>query len=392
MLRAILFALALLLGGALVGWWIAKDAGYVLIAYSGLAWESSLWFSLLLVSAALLVLAFIYKLVFGVFNLPGHLGHWWHARRKDRRESRYDRALLQLAGGDAKSALATLASQPGNIRGAFLAFEASLRVHNYRAATRHLEVIKKGGRRSLKRNELLLLNLMEARICLAMGKYQRAFTLIKDRLGRPLKADDHVSRLALAICRRGEMWDELGELLPISGADDFAEEYRLYFKNAKDVAKLRARWSNLTKKWRNALLLTYAERLRASGYDDDAEGLVRPELQQRPDDELVYMYGAIRSSHSIKQLHTLEELVRSLPPRRVSTAMLFTLAELCLRNRMWAQANGYYEKLVRDHQPGLDQLAAGLKKVLISGEAKDKNKARQLLDQALRTQLPEAAT
>ena len=383
MLRYIFFILVLLFGGVLLGWWIAEDAGYVLIAYRGLAWESSLWTGLLLFGAILLILALIYKLMFGFFYLPGNLGDWWQTRKKDRMENKHNKALLHLAAGDAEGALTTIDTKRKDIRTAVIAFEASLRSKNYQQAERRIAEIKKIGGRFLNQRDRSLFDLMEARVYTELEQYRRAFTLLENHMRYPLKLGNSVYKLARQICIRGEMWDEFGRLLPVTGPESLVQEYLLYFKRAKDLQALRAKWGKLDKKLRGALLIPYARRLVGSGYDDDAENLVRAQLQKRPDDDLIRVYGDMRSSQSIKQLHTLEELMRQLPQRQVSAAMLFALAELCLHNRMWAQANRYYERLIKEHPPALEQVAKGLKQVLRRGEEKDKRKARLLMNQAI---------
>src|SRR6218665_3879576 len=99
MIRATLLLLLVVAAATLLGLAIAEHSGYVLIAWKGLRYESSLWvFLLLVVLAGLLVWGL--RRLWRLLGVSGGLLNPWSRRHHGRRAQLYaDKGLLDLAEG-----------------------------------------------------------------------------------------------------------------------------------------------------------------------------------------------------------------------------------------------------------------------------------------------------
>ncbi|MGH8355706.1 MAG: heme biosynthesis HemY N-terminal domain-containing protein, partial [Pseudomonas sp.] len=99
MLRLLLLGLVLLAAAVLLGRLIVEHAGYVLIAYKGFRYESSLWTALaLLVGFALLIYGA--RLLLRLLSASGGLVNPWSRRNRNRRvQLAAEQGLLDLAEG-----------------------------------------------------------------------------------------------------------------------------------------------------------------------------------------------------------------------------------------------------------------------------------------------------
>ena len=97
--RTFLLFLLAVLAAALLGLAIADQAGYVLIAYKGFRYESTLWV-FLAIGVGLWALLFGVRLLLGVLGASGRLVNPWSRRNRARRGLlASQRGLLELAAG-----------------------------------------------------------------------------------------------------------------------------------------------------------------------------------------------------------------------------------------------------------------------------------------------------
>lgn len=99
---------ALVLGGV-VGVLMARDPGYVLLAYQDVAVETSLWFALALLSAIFAAFYLLIRLLVRLGRSPASLQGWQQRRRAMASRARTDRGLLLLAEGRFQEARKLLA-------------------------------------------------------------------------------------------------------------------------------------------------------------------------------------------------------------------------------------------------------------------------------------------
>lgn len=106
---ALLVLVAALVLGGVVGVLMARDPGYVLLAYQDVAVETSLWFALALLAAVFAGLYLLIRLLVRLGRSPGSLQGWQQRRRAVAARAQTDRGLLLLAEGRFQEARKLLA-------------------------------------------------------------------------------------------------------------------------------------------------------------------------------------------------------------------------------------------------------------------------------------------
>ena len=382
-------SLFVLLGGVLLGQLILRDKGYILIAFGGWAWESSVWAGLLIFFFFTAVILLLYRLVFNFFRLPHRMDRWWRMRKKHRTESRHVENLLRLASGDLetfKISESFFENSQKRLPELIVAYETALMFAKHDEAAIRINEIKETGTGLAPVQEKILLDMMSARVSAARGDYAHAFPVLQKYLDHG-KRNHYIYKLFCEVCIGGKMWEPLGKVLT-EGKDFLSEDlqlryYRLYFEGCENSKRLNFIWQKLKPTFKKTLFTFYVRQLLRTGDDDLAEKLVRDALEKRVSDELVFLYGQIRSSRGIKQLHFLETLAEKHPGQQTERAMLSALAELCLRNKMWALANNRYERLIKQHRISLEEILPGLRTILKEGSKNERSKAVTLITATL---------
>ena len=105
MIRAFLYVLLVVAAAAALGMAVVEHSGYVLIAWKGLRYESSLWVFLLLIAAALLLLWATRWLLRLLFVSGGVVNPWSRRNHGRRQQQAADKGMLELAEGRWEPAL-----------------------------------------------------------------------------------------------------------------------------------------------------------------------------------------------------------------------------------------------------------------------------------------------
>ncbi len=85
--------------GGVMGNLVAKEPGYVLLTYDGKSVETSLWFAVILLVSAYIVLRLVFALVARLWRSPSLLGRWSSKRRHKGAAARTTQGLLLMAEG-----------------------------------------------------------------------------------------------------------------------------------------------------------------------------------------------------------------------------------------------------------------------------------------------------
>lgn len=115
MKMALLVLVAALILGGVVGVLMARDPGYVLVAYQGVAVETSLWIALALLTAAFVLVYLLIRLLVRLGRSPGSLHGWQQRRRMAAARAQTERGLLLLAEGRFQEARKLLAAAAGRV-------------------------------------------------------------------------------------------------------------------------------------------------------------------------------------------------------------------------------------------------------------------------------------
>lgn len=351
----------LLIGGVatLLGMAIAQHKGYVLVAYKGFRYESTLWATLALLAALWLLFAAIRYLLRLVVVSGGVVNPW--SRRNARRRARLasEQGLLDLAEGRWARALRHLKraaeADPQPLIYYLGAARAAQKIGQHEDAEHLLE-------RALERQPQaeLAIALAHAELQLDRGDSDQALETLKavhDRHPR----HHQVLRQLLHLHEVRADWAALVGLLPTLRKEKALPESRLaelelrvwsarleqageegLNEGETALQPLTRAWQQLSSSQRAEprLVLAFARQLQRLGAEEEAEEVVRGALKRGRDDGLVHLYGLLRGRDPLRQLQTAEGWLRDHPQ---DGTLLLTLGRLCLRNRLWGKAREYFE-------------------------------------------------
>jgi HemY protein len=346
----LLWLLALLALGGLVGLLVSRDPGYVLIAYDRMAMETSLWFAIVLLFVTYVTVRVVLYLVFRLLRSRGALSRWSATRRASAAERRTAHGQLLLAAGhwtEAQKHLtraAPAARAPAvNLLGAAHAAE-----HAGDRTTRDALLEEA---RAVADDETAV-DFTQATLQHAAGQWTEARATLERLRARQPGHVDAAWLLADCLRRLGD-WQALADLLPQLKNDRShtmeqraeLERAALFGRMASGADAAQRAWAALSKQQRRdpAVVAAYV-RATAVERPEEAERVLREALQSGWDSALVDLYGRVASSDSARQLATAEGWLKAHPDDAV---LFLALGRLALRERRWAQAREYLELSAR---------------------------------------------
>lgn len=354
----LLFLLAILVA-ALLGLAVAEHAGYVLIAWKGFRYESTLWVFLAL-GAALWALLYGIRLLLGLMGASGRLVNPWSGRNRSRRvQLAAQRGLLELAAGRWSHALRLLrraaehSSQP--LVPYLAAARAASELGEHATADQLLEQA-----RLREPKAAVAVALAQAQLLMARGEDERAVATLQ-----PVRDKHPRHPLALRLLQQLYLrlgnWAALCELLPDlrrqrllkdSELDALERQARSALlaqaaqSGERPLATLQQVWQQLPQASRQtpALVACYAEQLLGLGAGSEAEDVLRGALKGQFDERLAYLYGLAEGRDPARQLASAQAWLKAHPEH---PGLLLSLGRLALRNQLWGKARDYFEHSLR---------------------------------------------
>jgi len=385
------FILVLLLAaliGALLGQWLKQDAGLILLSYSGLVIESSLWVGIFGFLLFFILLIVFYSLIAGFIRLPMNLRRWKQRRDGIRHMKELKEGVIAFIGGDPKLCYDRLHNS-SQTESRLMAAESALSLKHYDKAMSILnsmlqkelgsQTVQKRGRKTggkIGKEIEDEVHFLQARIHLARKEYETALKLLnplmKKRRSRLL-----FDQMLREICIKTGQWDKFAKLL-LNASDNkerVLTDYELYFENETNGDKLIRFWGRIPINYRKPLLNPYALALIKRGKHTEAEAVLAEALKKSYDSLLVDSYKQIISDKPLKQLHFLEGLVKK---GYEDKNLLSALATLSLRNRLVTKAKDYYEKLINGYEAEPADRFCYAELLNKSNNTTDKKKAQEI--------------
>ncbi|MFK3723947.1 heme biosynthesis HemY N-terminal domain-containing protein [Pseudomonas monteilii] len=362
MKRAYLLVVIAIAVAAALGIAIAKHSGYVLIAYGGFRYQSSLWATLGLLLAALLLAALVRYLIGLVLVSSGVVNPWSRRNRSRRTQVAIKQGQLDLAEGRWASAQRHLHRAAEAERYPLFYYLGAARAANEQGRYDERDTLLE---RALERQPQaeLAVALNHAQLQMDQGQDDQALETL-DAMQARYPGNAQVLRLLQRLhVRRGD-WSAVIRLLPelrkgkVLPATELAElEQRAWGQNlsltheGNDDAQavrqaLERAWEQLTAAQRQEprLVLAYAEQLRQAGAQKEAEHVLRTTLKRQYESPLARLYGLVRGDDPARQLQFAEGLLKAHPS---DPSLLLTLGRLCLQQRLWGKARDYLESSLR---------------------------------------------
>lgn len=359
MIRAVLLLILVVAAATLLGLAIAEHSGYVLIAWKGLRYESSLWVFLLLIALAAL-LAWALRWLSRLLLVSGSLVNPWSRRQRGRRSRlAAEKGLLDLIEGRWERAVRHLRLAAEGDRQPLMYYLGAARAAQKLGRIEESEALLE---RALQRQPQaeLAVALTHAELQRERGDLAGALDTLQAMRERHPHHHLVLEQLQSALAERGD-WAALLDLLPelkkakVLDAGALSElERKVWIARLQTAGEhgldqgelalqpLTSAWQHLPSSQRQnpELLAAYAGQLRALGAQEEAEEALRKALKHHYDTRLVRLYGQVRGRDPGRQLQTAEDLLKQHPQDPV---LLLSLGRLCLQNELWGKAREYLE-------------------------------------------------
>ena len=372
---------AVLVFGGLLGLFMARDPGYLVLAYDGAVLETSLWFGLLLLLAAYVAVRLLLIVLGRLLRGKGRFKAW-RARAAQRQTNR---GLLLLEEGDWPQAKRLLINAAGDVAAPAINYlNAARAAHQIGAFDERDQLLSQAKQQDSKAAPAA--GLAGADLRMAAGQWRQALASLRELQALAPKHPGVLERLWR--CHEAlEDWQALIELAPALRKANAADAEAL---NAMERQAWRRRlatadglkvWEKRPKALKDDsdLALSAALGGQAAGDSAGAESLLREALRRNWRDDLVNLYGQIKSPAPDRQLATAEGWLEERPD---DGELLLTAGRLALMNADWPKAQRYFEASL-GHNPR-PECRAELGRLLIAlGQIR---RGGELLTQAAGTQ------
>ncbi len=349
MKSGLLVVLTLLIG-AILAHFLLENNGYVLISFRGYTVEMSLpvlLFLMLLVYMAIRIIA-------RIWHAPRQLGEMAARARVERAGRHITRGFVALAEGKLTRGERLITKGAANSEAPLV---------NYLAAARTAQMQGDRGRRDgwLKmayeqgdaaRNAVLL---TQAELQMADGDYEQARASL-NRIRDDQPQHPQALKMLVELHRRDREWDVVMELLPTlrraknvpaAQLDEWTIEAHEALLGASDTdrGRIEALWLAVPRSLRKSprLIRARAKALLATGETAAAEAEIIKALKQEWDDELVTLYGQMRTSNKSNHLKQLEAWLAGRPEDPI---LLLAAGRACVRCELWGKARSYLESSI----------------------------------------------
>ncbi len=353
----LLLALVVIGGLALLGLAISEHKGYVLFAYQGFRYESTLWAFVLLIVAVWLTLWLLRLVMRALLTSLGLVNPWSRLHRERRVRSASEHGFQELIEGRWAKAQTHLSRIARNEPRPLIHYLGAARAANN---LEHYEESDALLAEALERqpNAELAIALTHAELQLARGQVETAQETLQVMQERHPRNPQVLRQLQDLYVMRGD-WQALLKLLPVlrkekalAPAELMMLERRAWREyltgidlNAADegaLPSLAQAWERLSPNLRGEpeLLAVYADRLRVLGGEPGAEELLNKALNREYDSRLARLYGLLHGRDPARQLQAAEGWLKQHPN---DAGLLLTLGRLSLYNQLWGKARDYFE-------------------------------------------------
>ena len=346
---ALLGAAAVVLGG-LVGVLMARDPGYLLATYDGMAVETSLWFGVLILLAAYAALRLL-LFVGGRLIRGKGLFESWRRNRRSQTAAKYTASgLLLLEQGDWEQAKRLLAGAAANVAAPAVNFLGAAQAAHELGAFEERDQFLSQARQADPAAKLSIA-LLQTRLQMAAEQWRPALDALLEIHAEAPKHPLLAQRLWRCHEALGD-WQALTELAPklrkAKAMNDEALEAleRRAWRRRIEAAEGLGAWEQAPRKLKQDPELVLAAARKMSAGDDlgAAEALLRETLGRTWSNDLLHLYGSIRSPQPEKQLAAVQGWLRKRPD---DGELLLAAGRIALMNADWAKAREFLEASLR---------------------------------------------
>lgn len=367
-MRGFTLFLALLAISFLLANSILNDHGYVMIAYDGTTFETSLWGLLLLIILPLGVLGISFGLLKAAFSLLGALNPFSsHSRHADA-QKQFDQSLIELIQGHWDKA-EKLASKSAKTVGSplvayLIAAKSAHEQGNFEASTQWLRLADNGTPESS-----MAVGLTQAQLQMSSNHLEQALATLQ-HLHKQYPQHTYVLKMLKQVYMRLRDWGALNKLLPVlrkhkvisdseasqlekQACQALLEQNYLSSRHRHELEEriqpLKQIWESFSTKQKKDTqnLHYYCDYLARLGGERQAAAILRDNLGKQYNASLMTLYGIFVDADPQKQLLFAEGL---LSQRTNDADLLLALGRIAVRNELWGKAQEYLEMSLKLHK------------------------------------------
>lgn len=351
-MKSLLLSIVAVVAAIAAAFFIHKDPGQVDVVFQGLHYGP---LSLGIVVAGLVV-AFVafyifMRILLGLINTPKNLRQRSVIQKERKSYKALDSGLMQLAEGSWENAENTLtrntSGDPASDAVKYIAAaRAATEREQYEIGEQYLEKASNCSPQSE-----VPVGISRAEIMIRRNDSAAAIKLLSE-IRNKAPNNGRILWLLAQSYQNTSNWQELSELLPLLRRKNAATPEKIeQLENTTWIniislasdSQLDDAWSSLPKQAHdnNSVVVTYARRQNEMGESETAIKLVKSALGNEWSDELVELYGDIKSSDLTAQLDQAEKWYQD---KSDNVSLLYTLGKLSYHRQLWAKAKDYANK------------------------------------------------
>ena len=330
-----------------------QDSGYVLFGRGYDTLEMSLSLFLILLVSSYIIGYLLLRFIVQTWAVPKQLKLWRTTQQSNKSRKSSLKGLINLSQGQWKKAERLLTRSVKNSDMPLLNYLSAAKAAQKQNAPERRDHYLALAHQSMPEADFSV-KLTQAELQFAHGQNEQALaTLVHLHSLSP--KHPHIMVLLSQLYKTLKSWDDLRKLLPqLHKHHVFTEKELLQLEKEtysailqqtnweKESDKLQNLWKGISREVKKDpnLIEIYCNKLIQIKMNDEAELIIRNTLRKEWQQNLVWQYGLIKSSHLEKQLAFAESLSKDHDNHPI---LLLTLGRLCMYNDLWGKARAYLE-------------------------------------------------
>jgi HemY protein len=349
------YLLLTLLAAVVVAGVLHVNNGYALLAYNGTSVEMSLGTLMVGVLFAFFSLYILTTLVVQLWTFPQRIRAALTRRRELAARRATTRGLIDFAEGRWSDSEKNLLKRAADSEMPLITYIAAARAAQLQGAHERRDRYLRQAFEQIPEAHVAVL-LTQAELQIAHKQYDQALATLQ----RLRELEPHHAfglRLLAILYRKLGDWEHMRALLPELRSYEAMTEREverldvrsacaLFGKlDAKGGTAAEALWDSLSRRRRAdpEVVRAYASALIRCGARTRAEEVLRDALKSTWDEDMLALYGLAIGDDPKRQLARIEDW---LAEKGESAALLLSAGRLCVANRLWGKARGYFESSI----------------------------------------------
>ncbi len=338
---------------------LADKPGYVLISRQPWAIETSLIVFILGLLIIFVLFYLLLRLLDNLLNTQSRLRRWQTQRNRDQAVEDTRKGITEMITGHwpqaEKLLTRRLADSPQPELNLLAAAWIAQQNGNQEKCDERISEASTLAT-SAEDGSVTAVGLVQCQLQEQAGEIEQALSTARV-LYQQTPANPAVIRRLIKLLNTAEQWQELLTTLTAAGKYHALPEKELQTLQTQAAGKLLAssgdntevdkNWKMLPKKLRKQteIIAAYCRVLAETGRQSEADTLIRNTLKREWSDELVEIYGLLKTKDPCVQLKHAESWLTDHP---TETPLMLCMGRLAIKSQLWGMARSYLELAVRN--------------------------------------------